>query len=180
MEYIIYDIEATCWKGSPPGMVQETIEIGAVKYNYYGDFLGEFSRFIKPQVNPELSLFCRQLTNIEQSSINRASNFESVIYDFMDWIDIEQPNFTLCSWGSFDQKQLKEECEIYDVEQDWLNNYINVKNQYKSYLRLPNAKGLNKALRNEGFEFSGIQHRAINDAKNLAKIVLKHVDEWQI
>ena len=65
MNFIIYDIEATCWRGMPPGLIQETIEIGAVKCNYYGEPLGEFSRFIRPQINPELSLFCRQLTNIE-------------------------------------------------------------------------------------------------------------------
>jgi len=179
MNFIIYDIEATCWKGRPPGLVQETIEIGAVKCNYYGEPLGEFSRFIKPKINPELSLFCKQLTHIEQHNIDRASDFESVIYDFMDWIDIYDEDFLLCSWGSFDKKQLIAECEMYDIENDWLQNYINVKNQYKEILKLREAKGLAKALKAEGFEFTGTPHRAISDAQNLAKIFMRHVDEWQ-
>jgi len=179
MNFIIYDIEATCWRGTPPGLVQETIEIGAVKCNYYGESLGEFSRFIKPVVNPELSLFCKQLTHIEQHNVDRASDFESVIYDFMDWIDIYDEDFLLCSWGSFDKKQLKLECEIHDVESDWLDKHINVKNQYKEILKLRQAKGLAKALKAEGFEFTGTPHRAISDAQNLAKIFMRHVDEWR-
>lgn len=158
MNYIIFDIEATCWKGSPPSMIQETIEIGALKCSYYGDNLGEFSRFIKPKYNPELSLFCRQLTKIDQERIDRASNFESVIHDFMDWIDIYDENYMLCSWGGFDKKQLISESEIYDLDTEWLENHINVKSQYKELRKLNSAKGLSKALAIEGFEFTGTPH----------------------
>lgn len=180
MNYIIYDIEATCWRGSPPGLIQETIEIGAVKCNYYGEVLGQFSRFIKPKINPELSLFCRQLTHIRQSDIDIADSFESVIHDFMDWIDVYDEDYMLCSWGSFDKKQLKLECDIYDIEEDWLEQHINLKNQYREILKLRQAKGLSKALKAEGIEFTGTPHRAISDAQNTAKIFMRHVDEWRV
>ena len=97
----------------------------------------------------------------------------------MDWIDIYDQDFLLCSWGSFDKKQLKLECDLYDIENDWLDKYINLKNQYKDILKLRQAKGLAKALKAEGFEFTGTPHRAISDAQNLAKIFMQHVDMWQ-
>ena len=161
-------------------MIQETIEIGAVKCTYYGENLGEFSRFIKPKYNPELSLFCRQLTKIEQSSIDRAEGFESVILDFMDWIDVYDENYMLCSWGDFDRIQLTSESESYDLDTEWLQQHINIKSQYKDLRKMDRAKGLSKALSLEGFEFTGTPHRAISDAYNLAKIFLKHVDMWQV
>ena len=88
MNFIIYDLEATCWTGRPPGLVQETIEIGAVHINGYGEELGSFNKFIRPIVNPNLSPFCRELTSITQEDVNRANTFPSVIEAFQDWIDI--------------------------------------------------------------------------------------------
>ncbi|MCC6410310.1 MAG: 3'-5' exonuclease, partial [Saprospiraceae bacterium] len=42
MHYIIYDLEATCWENTPPGYIQETIEIGAFRINPYGEVRGKF------------------------------------------------------------------------------------------------------------------------------------------
>ena len=44
MNFIIFDLEATCWEGKPPNMVQETIEIGAVRINPYGEVEDTFNR----------------------------------------------------------------------------------------------------------------------------------------
>ena len=90
MTYIIYDLEATCWQGKPDGFITETIEIGAVKLDEYGDVLSEFNAFIRPKIHPVLSSFCCALTSISQIDVNRAEQFPRVIEDFMDWIDIEQ------------------------------------------------------------------------------------------
>ena len=67
---------------------------------------------------------------------------------------------------------------VYTVNIWVINKYINLKTQYKEILKLREAKGLAKALKAEGFEFTGTPHRAISDAQNLAKIFMRHVDEW--
>ena len=41
-------------------------------------------------------------------------------------------------------------------------------------------RGLKAITKKEGFEFTGIHHRAIADAENLAKIVAKYIDEWVV
>lgn len=179
MNFIIYDLEATCWRGRPPGYIQEVIEIGAVKMNGFGEIESTFNRFVKPIVNPNLSAFCKELTSITQEQINRASKFDRVIEDFQDWINIFEDSYLLCSWGKFDQTALIRDCQLHSVETDWLDEYINLKAQYQSIKRLNNPRGLRKAVEKEGFEFTGIQHRGISDAENLAKVFRKYLDEWQ-
>lgn len=179
MNFIIYDLEATCWEGRPPNKTRETIEIGAVKVNGYGELLGSFNRFVRPVVHPSLSIFCRHLTSIDQTDVERAPEFPDVIEDFMDWIDIYDEPYVLCGWGGFDQTQLIRDSQLHRLDHDWLEPYINVKQQYARMRGLPKPKGLKRVIKDEGFEFTGIHHRAISDAENLAKVFVKHLDVWQ-
>ena len=179
MNFIIYDLEATCWEGRPPNKTQETIEIGAVKFNAYGEHLGTFNRFIRPVVHPSLSIFCRHLTSIDQTDVERAREFPEVIEDFMDWIDVYEEPYTLCGWGNFDQKQLIRDSRLHRLEEEWLDPYINVKQQYARMRGWAKPKGLKRVVKEEGFAFTGIHHRAISDAENLAKVFVKHLDVWQ-
>jgi inhibitor of KinA sporulation pathway (predicted exonuclease) len=157
----------------------ETIEIGAVKLDEYGEVHGSFNRFIRPSLHPVLSDFCRQLTSISQIEINRADKFPRVIDEFMDWIELEDDNYWLCSWGGFDKRQLIADCQLHKIETAWLDYHINLKDQYAKKKKLRQPIGLKKAVEREGFEFTGIHHRGISDAENLAKIFIKYRDSWQ-
>ena len=179
MNYIVYDLEATCWQGSPPGYVQEIIEIGAYRINSYGEVTGEYNRFIKPYLNPTLSAFCKELTSIQQVQVDRARGFPEVIEEFQDWAGIYEDDYLLCSWGKFDQKMLIRDCQLHDLEVEWLEHHINLKKQYRDIRKLRKTIGLKSAVEKEGFEFTGIHHRGISDAANLSKIFTKFLDEWQ-
>ncbi|GJM32549.1 MAG: exonuclease [Saprospiraceae bacterium] len=179
MNFIIYDIEATCWEGNPMSRVQEVIEIGAVRINQFGEYEGEFNRFIKPILHPNLSLFCRQLTSIEQENINRADQFPAVIEDFQDWAEMFDDEYMLCSWGNFDKKILIQDCQLHDLDYDWAESHINIRRQYHEIKRLHRTRGLKSSVTKEGFDFTGNHHRGIDDAKNLAKIFGKYLDEWR-
>lgn len=181
MNFIVYDLEATCWEGRPPKMVQEIIEIGAVRMNEYGEVLDQFSRFVRPVLNPHLSFFCKKLTSIDQVSINRARPFPEVIEDFMEWAEIfDGDDHLLCSWGNFDKKMFIQDSELHQLDCDWVDGYhINVKKQYHEIKRWRSYKGLKRVVELEGFDFTGVYHRAISDAQNLAKVFMKYIDEWQ-
>ncbi len=179
MDFIIFDLEATCWLGRPPFGVTEIIEIGAVKFNGYGEEIGKFNKFIKPKVNPILSPFCTKLTSITQENVERSKTFDVVIDEFVDWIDIYSEDYLLCSWGKFDKTLLKNDCILHKFETEWLDEHIDVKKQYHKYKKSKDEYGLKKSLKLEGMEFEGIQHRAISDAENLGKIFCKYLDIWQ-
>jgi len=179
MNFIIYDLEATCWEHKHPGLIQETIEIGAIKINRYGEIVDRFDRFIKPDLHPYLSPYCLRLTKIEQTVLDSAEKFDRVVTDFQDWINIYDEDYRLCAWGRFDQSQLIQDCKLHGLEDDWLEPFINLRNQHA---RIKNSKllGMQQALNKERIEFTGIKHRAIYDAENLSKLFLKHIEAWQI
>ncbi len=180
MNFIIFDLEATCWQNRPFNKVSEIIEIGAYKLNGYGEILGEFNKFVKPVLNPILSPFCMELTSIEQKYVDRAEIFPEVLELFWDWIGYyDEEDYLLCSWGKYDKTMLMQDSRLHKIEEDWAESHINIKQQYKKIKGLPKPYGLKKAVEKEGFEFDGIHHRAISDAHNLAKIFVKYIDDWE-
>ncbi len=178
--YIIYDLEATCWENTPPGFVQETIEIGAFRVNHFGEVRGKFNRFIRPVVHPTLSPFCRNLTSITQHDVNRAGNFPEVIQEFWDWARIDEEDYVLCSWGSFDKKMFISDCNLHRLDSSWTAHHANLKEQYLSMKHLRRPIGLRKAVEREDILFTGIHHRGISDAENLAKLFLKYLGHWTL
>jgi len=164
--------------GRPPKGITEVIEIGAHKLNEYGEIIDIFSRFVKPIINPELSGFCKKLTSITQENVDRAEKFPNVVTDFIDFCEVDMEDYILCSWGPADQRLLKGDCGLHNIDSEWLDPHINIKKQYHSIKGVKVERGLKVVTKKEGFEFTGIHHRAIADAENLAKIVAKYVDEW--
>lgn len=180
MKFIVYDIEATCWEGTPPGMVQETIEVGAYRLDRLGNIEASFERLIKPLLHPQLSYYCRRLTNIDQVEINRARPFGDVMDDFLEWTGwYDDEDLVLASWGNFDNKQLRKDCQLHDFSEDFLENHINLRLQYQRLKGLPKKRGLKSATKHEGFDWIGDQHRALDDTKNLVQIFRKFFDDWQ-
>lgn len=180
MNYILFDLEATCWLGKPPFGVNEIIEIGAVKINGYAEVEDYFMRFVRPEINPTLSDFCKKLTSISQENINKSKTFLDVGEEFMDWIGVGQEPYCLISWGKYDKSQLISDCTLHHMDTEWLDHHVNLKPIYKKLRKLKDEPGLKKAIKMEGYEFTGVHHRAISDAENLSKIFLKYFDEWQL
>ncbi len=179
MNYIILDLEATCWKDRNSHKQNEIIEIGAVKMNNNGEALGEFCEFIKPKLNPTLSDFCIELTTITQQEVDSADTFDKVIKRFKKWIDIEKP-YVLCSWGFYDKKQFEKDCELHHLHTGWLKHHISLKHQYGSIKKLRKPIGMGSALKKEKLELDGTHHRGIDDARNIAKIFKANLEKWII
>ena len=177
MNYIIFDLEATCWEEKDKYQ-SEIIEIGAVKIDDNKQITDEFNAFIKPVLHPELSEFCTKLTSINQPLVDDASGFSHVISDLKKWIGPEN-EYWLCSWGFYDKKQLTSDCNLHKISLDWLNNHISVKHQHAYLKKIKRPLGLGTALKLEGMEFEGTPHRGIDDARNIAKIFLKYFEYWK-
>ena len=48
MNYIILDLEATCWQGNAMDRNPEIIEIGAYRVNGYREWIDKFQSFVRP------------------------------------------------------------------------------------------------------------------------------------
>ncbi len=180
MRYIIYDLEATCWRGRPPKGITEVIEIGAIMVDRYGDINSTFSKFVKPIVNPHLSGFCKKLTSISQENVNGAQTFERVVRDFKEWGEMFDDEYILLSWGIDDKRLLANDCRLHKLDTDFTEQYVDLKKAYRNLKGLKNASGLKSTVKKEGFDFTGLHHRAISDAENLAKIFIKYLEDWDL
>ena len=179
MNFIIYDLEATCWNQDAFKLrPQEIIEIGALSLNNFGEIQDTFSSLIKPTLYPDLSIFCQELTNITTQDTNKAPLFPVVLEQFLDWVNIEE-DYILCSWGHFDKKMFIQDCKLHHIGSEWTDNHINLKRQYLDFKKLKRSVGLSHALEIDGYEFEGNQHRALPDAENLAVLFVHHLDKWQ-
>ena len=185
MNYIVFDLEATCTNTRQfPHTEMEVIEVGAVKYTIKEDTLlvvDQFQSFVKPVIHPTLTDFCKQLTTITQNQVDRAFGFQQVLSDFHDFIDLRQ-DYTLCSWGFYDRKQLTLDCKYHNLPIEWLEKHISLSHQYRKIVTPPNNKikryGVSSALEKEGLEFVGTPHRALSDAINIGRIFERHFGSW--
>ena len=178
MKYIIFDLEATCWEKKDINFKHEIIEIGAIKYNNEYSKISEFNCFVKPIIEPTLSQFCKELTSINQIDIDNALSFKKAIHNFKNWI-VTSEDYLLCSWGHYDRRQLVSDSILHKIDNEWTNNHISLKHQYAHFKKLKKPIGMRKALEMENIILEGIHHRGIDDARNIAKIFLKHKSQWQ-
>lgn len=169
MNYVIIDLEATCWKTNQTPQRMEIIEIGAV-------FLEsssikprrEFAKFVRPVNEPILGDFCKELTSIRQEQVDEADDFSTVFPQFLEWIGNEP--FKTCSWGAYDMKQFRIDCERHKLTfPASFGNHINLKAEFA---RIRNEKpcGMSFALQKLHIPLEGTHHRGIDDARNIAKI----------
>ena len=183
MNYIIFDLEATCWPredAATQDHPNEIIEIGAVKLDAEYRRVGEFARFVRPRLHPVLSDFCRELTTITQTDMDGAEDFPTVLADFRTWIsDNDTVPYRLCSWGFYDRKQLRQDCDLHGLDRRWLKHHISVKHQYARLNALERPIGMGMALEREGLTLEGTHHRGIDDARNIARIFGRYAGRWK-
>jgi len=174
MRYVIVDLEATCWMRHADTQHIEIIEIGAVLLaSNTGPIQKEFASFVRPLNEPTLSAFCMGLTGIQQQEIDKADDFSKVFPRFLNWIGPEPCR--LCSWSVFDFKQFKTDCARHGLQfPPQLSNHLNLKLEFA---RLENVTpcGMKRALALSQLLVEGKIHRALDDARNIARLALKRI-----
>lgn len=158
---------------------QEIIELGAYRVNGYGEWIDQFQSFVKPVMNPRLSVYCTELTGITQDQVTKARNYGQVFPAFEDWFYDQDGQHLLCTWGDKDLDLIHAECARHDVDHQFLPVCIDLRAQYARMHKLPKEVGLLKALEYTDIEFEGAHHRALDDAFNTAKLFLHYLDRWQ-
>ena len=110
------DLEATCdevEKSESPRPLtvvtdqMETIEIGLVVIDLESlEIVDEFQRFVRPQINPTLTDFCKRLTSIQQADVDSARTYQEVGEELRTFA-ARYPNAAWASWGDYDARQLE-------------------------------------------------------------------------
>ena len=185
--YLIIDLEATCWRHGEgrrgesisfdftsdlKSKQNEVIEIGAIVLDDTREVLGEIQRFVRPVRNPILSEFCKQLTSIRQSDVDKAQIFPDMLVDFQKQAEgisgQRLADLVFCSWGDYDRKQLMKDCQYHRVPYPF-GVHRNVKTEFARKRRIKPV-GIARALNILRMPLEGTHHRGIDDARNITKI----------
>ncbi|AHC37071.1 exonuclease [Pseudomonas fluorescens] len=171
--WLIIDLEATTDDGGWPVTEMEVIEIGASLVNRQGRELDHFQRFVRPLRRPLLTPFCRKLTHITQANIDGAAPITEVWPLFERWLGQHQPRLEgWASWGDYDRQQLELEWQRHGLSSALAHTpHVNLKQRFAKARRLDKPLGLNGALQLAGMQFHGQQHRALEDARNTARLL---------
>ncbi|WP_068826905.1 exonuclease domain-containing protein [Pseudomonas sp. BMS12] len=171
--WLIIDLEATTEEGGWPLEEMEIIEIGASLVANDGHELAHFQRFVRPLRRPCLTAFCSELTHILQAQVDSAAPLALVWSQFERWLAPHLPHLAgWGSWGDYDRRQLLQEWQQHGVHSALHElPHHNLKQLFAERRQLKRSVGLNGALQLAGLQFHGQQHRALEDARNTARLL---------
>ena len=181
----VLDFEATCWNTNPKIDRQEIIEFPSMLYelNLSNEviYLGEFSKYVKPILEPILSNFCTELTGITQEQVNNANIIQKVYNEHFTWLKSNTPaeaEIYIVTCGAWDLKtMLPKEVKNKKLHYHQVyKRYINIKNEFE-YLYKKKAGGMVQMLNFLNLELDGRHHSGIDDTKNIAKILLRIISD---
>ena len=168
------DLEATCWpRGEHVQAEMETIEIGAVLLEPTGATAAEFQSFVRPRRHPVLSAFCTHLTSIRQEDVDPAPGFEEALARLCGWLAEHTggpAEARLSSWGAYDRGQLERDCGWAGVTYPFASDHLNLKHAASAKLGV-RPVGMAQALERAGLPLAGTHHRALDDVRNMARLV---------
>ena len=155
----------------------EIIEIGAVLLDDEYNIIKEYDTYVKPD-KLEIRNKVQRMTGITTDKLLFSIKIAEALNELVSITpDIE--NTTLYTWSESDTFAIQTEMKckgIVNKEVDKLcNEYKDIQEIFGQQVGIENRLNLTKAMNMIGLEFEGMEHGALADAKNTAR-VLKEVE----
>jgi inhibitor of KinA sporulation pathway (predicted exonuclease) len=108
-----------------------------------------------------------RLTSIRQEDVDAAAAFPAVLAEFAAWVGA--PPVRLASWSAYDLAQLRTDCARHAIELPAaLESHLDLQALWAR--RREGAVPAAVALERLGLVPDGVHHRALDDARNIARI----------
>lgn len=173
MRILVIDLEASCDDdGRIPSDEMEIIEIGACWVSAAGEVFDHFQSFVRPRLRPTLTPFCTALTGICQADVDCARLFAEVAIDLAKFAcQYASSERYWTSWGAYDRNQIERDCHRHGIPNPMPMPHFNAKRRFAKAQRIGKEVGMAKALELTGIPPLGIHHRALDDARNIARLL---------
>lgn len=176
--YIVIDFEATCQEVNPEGFYHEIIEFPAILLKAATlEIVSEFHCYCRPTKNPILTDFCKNLTGISQAQVDSSPTFETVLRRFDEWLNKQvtpKEKFCIATDGPWDlNKFLQQQCKNLKIEIPfYFHRWVNVRKHFYNFYKVHQVN-VELMLHHLGMEFEGRPHSGIDDARNIARILIQ-------
>ncbi|GAB2298772.1 hypothetical protein Dimus_032850 [Dionaea muscipula] len=174
--FVVIDFEATCDKEKNPHP-QEIIEFPSVLVNSStGQLEDSFQIYVRPTHNQMLSEFCKELTGIQQSQVDKGVLLSEALLMHDKWLEekrIKQTNFAVVTWSNWDCRvMLESECRFKRIRKPpYFNRWINLKVPFFEVFGAAVKCNLKEAVQLAGLKWEGRAHCGLDDAKNTARLL---------
>ncbi len=169
---LIVDIEATCWENHkvPEGQHSEIIEVGLCLLDLATlDLRDKRSLLVTPEVS-QLSPFCTQLTTITTAMLaEHGTSFAQACAQMEH--DYGSRGLLWGSWGAYDRKMFKEQCNRTGVTYPFSSHHFNIKRLFADKMIGDRPVNMNAAMTRIGLEPEGTLHRGDDDAWNIGRLL---------
>lgn len=174
-KFYVIDLELTCWDNlsrEEQLSASEIIEIGISEVCMKDKkILKKKSYFVKPNKNPVLSDFCKNLTKITQEEIDKAPYLPKVSKN----IRKDFPQISSCVWGAWgdDNLAISKEFTLKNAVNPFnLDKYYDIQELFVLKNSLDKRISMIKALEMKEIPHVGVLHRADDDSYNTALLLL--------
>ncbi|CBZ23979.1 conserved hypothetical protein [Leishmania mexicana MHOM/GT/2001/U1103] len=175
---LVLDFEATCEEHPPPNYLYEIIEFPVVVVDVrLQRVVAEFHRFVRPRYKRELSPFCKKLTGMRQEDVDAAASLEEVVRQFERWLSHTLPPHARCMFVTDGPMDLREFMYYHSVSRQGIRfpslfyQFIDVKQTFACFFRCSQGK-IKAMLEVLHLPFEGRLHSGLDDARNIASIVI--------
>ncbi|KAG9463208.1 hypothetical protein GDO78_022205 [Eleutherodactylus coqui] len=185
-DYIcVIDFEATCEEGNAPEYIHEIIEFPIVLVNTRTlEIEDTFQRYVRPEVNTQLSQFCINLTGITQELVDKADPFHLVLQSAVEWMREKELGtkfkYAILTDGSWDMsKFFNMQCHLSRLRfPQFAKKWINIRKCYGNFYKVPrNQTKLTMMLEQLGMIYDGRLHCGLDDSKNIARIAIRMLQD---
>jgi inhibitor of KinA sporulation pathway (predicted exonuclease) len=168
---LVIDLEATCWEDKNKTRQDgEIIEIGIAEVDVKELKITNSDSIIVKPTHSEISEYCTNLTTLTPEFVEKNG------ISFKDACNIltnkykskQKPWF---SYGAYDRHQFAKQCALEHIPNPVADAHLNVKNIFGVMLGVKEM-GMARALDYLNIPLSGTHHRGIDDAINIAKILI--------
>ncbi|KAM6596734.1 hypothetical protein CsatA_007258 [Cannabis sativa] len=173
--FVVIDFEATCDKEKNPHP-QEIIEFPSVLVNSMtGQLEDQFQVYVRPTHNQHLTDFCKELTGIQQTQVDKGVLLSEALLLHDKWLEekgVKQTNFAVVTWSNWDCRvMLESECQFKRIRKPpYFNRWINLKVPFHEVFGGIKCN-LKEAVKLAGIVWEGRAHCGLDDAKNTARLL---------
>jgi inhibitor of KinA sporulation pathway (predicted exonuclease) len=167
----VIDVEATCWEGEPPaGQMSEIIEVGLCVLDLDArERLERRAILVRPD-RSEVGEFCTRLTGLSAAEVAGGVSFAEACAELEK--EFASGRRLWASWGDYDRKQFQAQCAATGVHYPFGARHVNAKAAFTADRQLRKRPGMAQALALAGLPLEGRHHRGVDDAWNIAALIL--------